>query len=370
MPVLIVWILLTIFGVLAMYSVSIYESFLLTVRMEDMEPSNYFYFFRQMQSLLIGLLIALIVYKIPLKLIQDHRNKIFLGTLILQLLVFTPLGLELLGSQRYLDLPLIWTLQPSEIFKMGFVVFFAGWFLRKKKMLSTFAWFFGFLILLWILSLIYLALPDLGTLMVLAPVWLIMYWYAGGLFKFVVGISVAGLFIGYFIWMQFDYIRERFEYFVDPEVDEQARGIWWQIQQSVTSVWAGWFLGSGYGKWLQKFWYIPEAQSDFIFAAFSEEIGFIWNSVLLTLYFLLAYFFLINLKYVKNEYYKLLWIWIISLIMVQTFVNIWVNINILPITWITLPFVSYWWTALMINFIQVVLLYKIITEWAAEGAKK
>ncbi|MBS8121748.1 FtsW/RodA/SpoVE family cell cycle protein, partial [Candidatus Vampirococcus lugosii] len=254
------------------------------------------------------------------------------------------------------------TVQPAEVFKLGFIIFFAGWFVRKKKMLSTISGFIGFLILTFFLSFIFLALPDLGTLMVLAPTALLMYWYAGGRLDYVIGLLILGLFLSYNVGMQFDYIRVRFEYFFNPEIDETGRGIGWQTQQALTSIGGGGITGTGYGKGLQKFGYIPIAQSDFIFAAFSEEIGLLGNSILLTLYFLLAFYFLKQLKNVKNEYYKNLGVGIISLIIFQSFINIGVNINILPITGITLPFISYGGTALIINFVQIVILHKIINE--------
>lgn len=363
MHVIIIWILLTIFWIFAVYSVSIYESFRLTVRLAEFEPSNYFYFIRHIKSIVIGLIIALIAYKIPLRLIQEYRNFILIFVFILQLLVFTPLWIELFWSKWWISVPFLWTVQPAEVFKLWFIIFFAWWFVRKKKMLSTISWFIWFLILTFFLSFIFLALPDLGTLMVLAPTALLMYWYAWGRLDYVIWLLILWLFLSYNVWMQFDYIRVRFEYFFNPEIDETGRWIGWQTQQALTSIWWWWITGTWYWKWLQKFWYIPIAQSDFIFAAFSEEIWLLWNSILLTLYFLLAFYFLKQLKNVKNEYYKNLWVGIISLIIFQSFINIWVNINILPITWITLPFISYWWTALIINFVQIVILHKIINEW-------
>jgi len=159
---------------------------------------------------------------------------------------------------------------------------------------------------------------------------------------------------------RFAYIQKRFTYFLSSNVDPQNRQVGWQNQQALIAVGWWWFLGKWYGKWLQKFWFIPEAQSDFVFAAFSEEIGFVWNMALLGLYFYLAYYFLSRLRHVRDEYGKMIGVWIISLIMIQVFVNIWVNIKIIPNTWLTLPFVSYGGTALMVNLIEIMLLYKIL----------
>ena len=110
----------------------------------------------------------------------------------------------------------------------------------------------------------------------------------------------------------------------------------------------------------QKFGYIPEAQSDFIFAAYSEEVWFIWDMILIWLYCRLMIYTLIKLKWVNDEYSKVIVIWLLSLIIIQAFINMWVNLKILPNTWLTLPFISYWWTSLMANCISLMLIYKII----------
>ncbi|HMT00772.1 MAG TPA: FtsW/RodA/SpoVE family cell cycle protein, partial [Candidatus Absconditabacterales bacterium] len=133
-----------------------------------------------------------------------------------------------------------------------------------------------------------------------------------------------------------------------------------QTQQALISIGGGGFTGKGYGKGLQKFGFIPEAQSDFIFAAFSEEIGFFGDAVLLALYLGLAFFFLSELHKVRDDYYKMLGVAIISLIIMQAFVNMGVNLRILPNTGLTLPFISFGGTALIVNLIQLSLLYKII----------
>lgn len=91
---------------------------------------------------------------------------------------------------------------------------------------------------------------------------------------------------------------------------------------------------------MQKFGFIPEAQSDFIFAAFSEEIGFFGNLLLIALYVYIGYYFMTHLRYVKDEHKKIIGIGILSLILIQAFVNIGVNLKILPNTGLTLPFIS------------------------------
>ena len=176
---------------------------------------------------------------------------------------------------------------------------------------------------------------------------------------------LSGILVWTIAWSispRFDYIQKRFTYFLNSNVDEQKRWIWRQNEQALMAIGGGWFLGKWYGKWLQKFGYIPEAQSDFVFAAYSEEIWFVGNIILLWLYFYLAYYFLSKLHTIKNEHSKTIGIWIISLIIIQAFINIGVNLKIMPNTGLTLPFISYWGTALMVNCIEIILLYKILKE--------
>ena len=147
----------------------------------------------------------------------------------------------------------------------------------------------------------------------------------------------------------------------DPEVRKQRllkedR----QINQGVTAIGAGGLFGQGYGKGLQKMGQLPEAYSDMIFAAFSEEIGFFGNMLLFLLYFLLFVAVLKELSQVRDPQLRLLAVGIISLIIIQVFVHVGVNLEILPNTGLTLPFISHGGTALMINLIELALLYKIL----------
>ncbi len=350
--------ILILWWIFAIYSVSIFESFQITTQ-KLWDPSNYFYFIRHLRNLIFALIIASIVYFIPLRFIKDHRGKIFLFFLFLQLLIFTPLWVEYQWARWWLDL-WFYNLQPSEFFKLAFLIFFSGWLLKHKKMIWTIEGFIAYVIFSWIFYLIFLKIPDLGTILVLAPVGLMLYWYAWWKIRFILVFLVIWFLFAILIGSQIWYVKKRIDYFINPDIDTTWRGIWWQTKQALIAIWAGGFFGQGYGKWLQKLWYIPEAQSDFVFAAYSEEIGFLGNFIFLALLFSFLYLAIKRLPLVEDEYYRLLAFWIIALIFWQSFVNIWVNLKILPLTGLTLPFVSYWWTSLVVTLISVVLLYKIL----------
>lgn len=366
-----------VFGLLAMYSVSIHESFTLTLKLIangnlDGDPSNYFYFIRQLKNIAIASIMALGVYIIPLRFFQKNRNIVIIGIILmlLQILVFVPgVGMVLNWARWWISLPFLPSMQPAEFFKLWYVFFFSSRLLKKRDIINQKEFFSNFIVINIFLLAIFLFIPDLWTLLILCLTALTLAWYVGTKTKFIMYLVIWGLSVG-IIWGslaglvsdKFNYIQKRFTYFLNSNVDEQKRWVWRQNQQALIAVGGGGFLGKGYGKWLQKFWYIPEAQSDFIFAAYSEEIGFLGNVFLLGLYLYLAYYFLSNLQNIRNEYNKTVWVWIISLIIIQVFVNIWVNTKIIPNTGLTLPFISYGWTALMVNCIEIILLYKILKE--------
>lgn len=377
MPILLTGVFLTIFGVLAIFSVSIHDSFALGLRWIaqwrwEWDPSNYFYFFRQLRNIAAWLLVAWFVYLIPIKFFQNSRNIIiiFILLFLFQLLVFVPgVGIVLNGARWWISIPGLSTLQPAEFFKIGYVLFLSSWLIRKYKMTNTKQFFINFLVVNACMFFVFLLIPDMGTVLVMALAWLVMCRYAGAKFKYIALITVGGVLaalgwalIASSISPRFTYITNRFTYFIRSDIDPQKRGIWRQNHQALIAIGWWWLLGQWYGKWLQKFGFIPEAQGDFIFSAFAEEIGFIGNMLLLGLYFYLCWYFLTHLPLVRDEYSKLIGVGIVSLIIMQVFVNIGVNLKIMPNTGITLPFISYGWSAIMVNMIQVILLYKILKQ--------
>lgn len=375
MPIIIAWIILTVFGLLSIYSVSIHESFTLTISLIasgklNGDPSNYFYFFRQIRNIGMALVMAGITYSISMRFFQSNKNTTIIAIIlmVLQIAVFIPgIGVVLNGARGWIDIPGLPSIQPAEFFKLWYVLFLWWRLMRKRDKVNTKDFFISFIILNALLYAVFLLIPDLGTVMILGIVGLIMCRYAGAKIKYILWILfwglAAGLLAGSIAGMvseRFSYIQKRFTYFLSSNVDPQARQIGWQNQQALLAIGGGWLLGKWYGKWLQKFWFIPEAQSDFVFAAFSEEIGFLGNMVLLSLYLYIAYYFLTRVRNIKDNHGKIIGIGILSLILIQAFVNIWVNVKILPNTWLTLPFISYWGTALMVNFMEIILLYKIL----------
>jgi cell division protein FtsW (lipid II flippase) len=317
-------------------------------------------------------LAALIVYKIPIKAFENNKFiiAVSIGALILQLLVFVPgIWSTFNGARGWIRLGGLTTIQPAEFFKVAYILFVSSWFIRKRNHLQSSKLLTFFIILNGLVFLLFGAIPDLWSFLVMIRTGLILCWYAGVRLKhIVVAAGVLGIAGTMFVSIasllnpNFRYITDRFTYFIRSDIDPEMRQIGWQNQQALIAIGWGWFWWQGYGKGLQKFGFIPEAQSDFIFAAFSEEIGFVGNLILLGLYVYLVRYFLSNLHRVHDEHSKLIGVGIISLIIIQMFVNIGVNLKIIPNTGLTLPFISYGGTAIMVNMIQSVFLYKILAR--------
>jgi cell division protein FtsW len=394
MPLLVVTGLLLLYGILALFSVSVHESFTTTLSLInkwilDGDPSNYFFFFKQIKNFIYVAIVGYIVYLFPLKSLKNHKFLAFISIIIFifQILVFTPLGSKLWWARWWLDLPWLPSIQPSEFFKLWYVLFISWWFIRKQHLINSLTILKKFFVMNVFLLWIFLLIPDLWSVLVMGLTSLIMCIYAGVSFK-----NIGRMLVVWGIWFsigmrwlmsinnvfckidpntivdknslpsicRYTYITKRFEVFLNPEEDSTGRNTSRQNRQAIIAIWWGGFRWKWYGKWLQKFGYIPEAQSDFIFAAFAEETGFWWILILLWLYSALVYYTVTRIHLVRDPYFKLISIWLISLMIVQVFVHIGVNIQLLPNTWLTLPFISYGGTSLMTSIIAIILLYKIL----------
>ena len=373
MPLLINWILLLIFWLLAVYSTSVYESFIMTAKSANfLEPTNYYYFQQQIKAIIYTVVIILILRKFPIKTLKNHKFAwiIMVWTFILQCLVFTSLGWNYNGARWWLDIPGIPSIQPSEFFKLAYVIFLASWLMRKKENMNSPQFLLVFIVLSALLYFVFLLIPDFWTVLIIWATALIMVRFSW--LKLNKTLAILGIWLWAWViaWLtlglisdKFSYITKRFEYFFTTDkkkIDEERERTGWQTTQALIAIWWWGFFGNGYGNGLQKYSNLPEAYCDFIFAAFSEEIWFIWNLFLIILYVRMFRYVLKHIQKVNDLQLKLIWIWIISLIIVQTFVNMWVNVQIIPTTWITLPFISAWWSSLMVNCIELLLLYKIL----------
>ncbi|MGI6128642.1 MAG: putative lipid II flippase FtsW [bacterium] len=276
---------------------------------------------------------------------------------LLGLVLFKSVGVEGGGARRWLQLG-PFNLQPSEVAKIGIVLFLAS-ILSERKLNITKFWhgLFPLVAILGVLFLLILKQPDLGTAMTLAGTAAIMLFVAGAKISHLV---MLGCIAAPGVWLAImgeDYRRRRFLAFLNPEADPQDAGF--HIIQSLYALGSGGLLGVGLGESRQKFFYLPERHTDFIFAIIGEELGLLGTLFVLALFLLLAWRGCRAAMLAPDRFGVLLGVGIVSMIVIQALVNIGVVTGSLPITGIPLPFISYGGSSLVFSLAAVGVLLNI-----------
>ena len=276
---------------------------------------------------------------------RQYAFYIYIATALFTLAVFVPgLGMSHGGATRWLDLG-ITTIQPSEVFKIGFVVYVATLLSGTHKHIET--WRYGvlpFVGVMGVTALIMLALPDTDTFMIMAIAGAAMFVTAGAKLKHIIFLAVSGVALLAIVAFSRPYVMDRITTFLNPESDQQGSS--YQINQSLIAIGSGGWFGRGYGQSIQKFEYLPEPIGDSIFAVYAEEMGFM-GSVLLII--ILATFTFRGFKIATHSddvFGMLLVVGFMTLIVTQAFLNIAAMAGIAPLSGLPLPFVSHGGTAL------------------------
>ena len=284
---------------------------------------------------------------------------------LILLLVVLIAGRTGMGAQRWISLgPL--SFQPSEFFKLMFIVMLSSYysFLRESLGIAGLLRVFFFIVLVPFVLLF--KQPDLGTAIVVMLIFMSVSIAKGLHKKVIIMIVVIGIvslpFLGNIMWTGLkDYQKNRLIAFIDPEVDPS--GIGYHINQSKIAIGSGEFLGKGYLEGTQgPFRFLPEKHTDFIFAVFAEEWGFLGSVFLLSLYLLLILRGLDTASKAKDDFGRLLALGITFMFSIYFFVNIGMTLGIMPVVGIPLPFMSYGGTALLSNYISVAVLINVRTR--------
>jgi cell division protein FtsW len=338
--ILIAVIALVFIGIVMVYSASWPEG---TVRYGD----GTHYAKRHLMWAVVGFCAMFIMMNIDYKIWKKYSAHIFILSIILGLLIFSPLGEEIKGARRWLDFGFT-TFMPSDAIKLGSIIFFAAFLDRKRDKVSSYLQ--GFLPAMSIIGisagLIYFQ-KDLSTTITLLGTLFSMYFIAG---MHLSVIAIAGG-LGWMFW-QYAINSEGNEYrlrrvlaFRDPFADKLGDG--WQTVQSLYALGSGGLLGVGLGQSRQKFFYIPESYNDFIFSIIGEELGLIGTIFVLSLYGILIWRGITASLNARDVFGSYLAAGITALIAIQTFINIGVVTSSIPATGITLPLISFGGTSLV-----------------------
>jgi cell division protein FtsW len=299
-------------------------------------------------GLFLGTLAMIGASRIPYQTWRSWSFGIFVGSLILTAAVFIPgIGMEHGGANRWLRIG-SFSFQPSEFLKVGTILYLAALLSAAKGRISEPRK--GLVPLLAVLGAVSLVLglqPDTDTMMVIGAAAVAMYMVQGAPWKhFFAIVGLAGIMLVALVFSR-PYLLSRFMTFFDPSDNSQTSG--YQIQQSFIAIGSGGMTGRGFGQSIQKFNFLPEPIGDSIFAVAAEEWGFVGATALVLLFFIFTVRGLRIATRVQEPFPRLVVVGAVILIASQAAVNIGAMVGIMPLSGITLPFVSHGGTALLVT---------------------
>ncbi len=354
---LIVTMLLFLIGLVMVYSSSWPAS-----AADNQSPM--FIFQRQLMFGLAGVVCMLFFMKLPYKAFSKLAIPIFIISIILVLLVHTPLGSTINNARRWLEFGSLLRFMPSDVLKFG-AICISSWYLgRNQDKIHTFR--YGFLPMIVIAGLaggsVY-SQPDLSTAIVIICAVLFLFLAAGSNIKhfLISGIFVIAFGILAILYSNSAYSRlSRVRAIFNPLAyrDDEA----WQLVQSLFAVSSGSLFGVGIGKSSQKYFYLSQAHSDFIFAILCEELGFVGAIFVISLYLVLIYRGIRIAFKCRDLFGRYLALGITLIIGLQAFLNIAVVIGLFPPTGITLPLISQGGTSLIIFLVFIGILQNINSQ--------
>jgi rod shape determining protein RodA len=306
----------------------------------------------------IGLVLMLLVAHIDFRILESFALPIYVVTIGL-LGVVLVIGHVAHGSQRWINLG-FFPLQPSELAKFTLIIVLARLLASHAGQLHKIKWFLAAGAVTAIPAVLVFEQPDLGTAMMLGAIFLGVTLASGVRKRFFVGAAVLAIPAIYVFWTRImhDYQRDRFLTFLDPEKDPTLSG--YNIIQSRIAVGSGGWLGQGYMAGNQsQLEFLKVRYSDFIFSVIGEEFGLIGSLALVALLFILVWRCIVVAQRSQDDFGSLIAIGVASWIGMQVFINVGMNIGLMPVTGIPLPFISYGGSALISMFLGLGLVQSV-----------
>ncbi len=307
---------------------------------------------------LLGVIAVIFIAQLDYSVFQDIRKILYIGSILLLLLVYVPgLGVVQFGARSWIDLRFMY-FQPSEIVKITFIIIFADYLQRNSKtlhsirgVLRAMAYSAPFILIV--------VKEDLGSTLVFLAIWITMIFYAGIDYKILAQFAV-GILLLIPISYRFlaSYQKERIDAFLHP--DNLSLGGNYQVFQSKTAIGSGGFFGKGLFQGTQKeLEFLPVRSSDFIFSVIIEELGFIGGALVLFLYSWLMITLIRVAASAKDIFGSLIVMGVIGMLAFQIFENIAMTMGIMPVTGVTLPFLSYGGSSVLSTMIALGLVINV-----------
>lgn len=344
-------ILLSLIGLAMISSASVVVSY-------DRYSYNTYYLTKQAVSFGLGAMLMIFCTAIDYKYWSKISvSLLVIGIALLAIVIMPGFGQKIAGAQRWIEIG-PFTLQPSEVIKLIYIIYAATWLSSKKEQIrNLFSGLLPFAIVLGIIGFLIISQPDLSTLLVIIATAASMVIVAGATFSH---LALAGSLLVVMVISLIQgagYRLQRILTFFNPSVDPLGAG--YQINQALITIGSGGWWGLGFGQSRQKYLYLPQPYIDTIFAVIVEELGFIRASLIIVLLLILIYkIFTIALNS-KEPFGRLLASGVGFWIAFQTFVNIGAVTGLLPLTGIPLPFISYGGSSLIMLMASVGIVYNV-----------
>ena len=344
-------ILLSLFGLIMIYSAS-------SIWAEYKFSDSFHYLKYQLLFFIVGLVLMFIVSKIDYRLYYKKANTILICCFILLILVLIPgIGSVRNGSRSWFGIA-SFGIQPSEAAKLGLIIFTSKYLSKSNKFLKSYKeGVFPILGITFLFFGLIMLEPDLGTGVILVVAITALLFISGVNMKFFYGLGLLGVIGLVALIVIAPYRMDRITAFINPWKD--ASGTGFQIIQSLYAIGPGGLLGTGFLNSIQKHFYLPEPQTDFIFSIIAEEFGVVGAFIVVGLFSLILYRGIKIALNSKNLFGKYLSLGIIFQLIFQALMNLMVVIGLIPVTGVTLPFLSYGGSSLLVSMVSIGILLNI-----------
>lgn len=350
-------VLLLVFGLVMVASASVAVA-------ERQTGDMLYYFRRQLMFAFLGLGAGVFMYSVPMRHWSNAGFPLLGFGLVLLMLVLIPgVGHEVNGARRWLNLGPV-NLQASEVARLCFILYLASYVTRHRAQVQTrIRGLLRPMLPLGLASVLLLAEPDFGSTAVLLAVAAVILFLAGAKLLHMVLLGAAGIGTLAMLLVSSPYRLKRLASFRDPFADPFDGGF--QLTQSLIAIGRGEWTGVGFGNSIQKLLYLPETHTDFLFAVIAEELGLVGVVLLMLLFGLLVWrgFAVAQTACAREDYFAAYVAWAISAwVGLQAFINMAVNMGLLPTKGLTMPFISYGGSSLLVTCASLALLLRVDRE--------
>jgi cell division protein FtsW len=363
-PLVWITVLLMMFGLVMVYSASI--ALPDSPKFAYLNDKNEYFLYRQMMYIAVSMAAAAVVFQVPVAVWQKWAPMMFIATLVLLVIVLIPgIGHSVNGARRWIPLKVM-LLQPSEIMKIAVVLYAADFTVRKQEYMHKLTkGFLPMMVAIGLVGGLLLMEPDLGAFGVIVCIAMGILFLGGINIIWFGGIGALLVLIFSAIIALSPFRRARMFAYLDPWADGHALDKAYQLTHSLIAFGRGEFFGVGLGSSVEKLFYLPEAHTDFIMAVIGEELGLAGVLVVIAMfYWLVKRAFDIGRQAIALDQIfaglaaKGIGIWIGA----QTFINMGVNLGLLPTKGLTLPLMSFGGSGILFNCIGLAILLRIDYE--------